>query len=122
MVEDEVSVKDLTQKMLENLGYKVITATTPNEAIVLVESYEEKIHLMIVDVVMPEMTGRELSDRLEPLLPKLKLLFMSGYTGNIIADHGILDEGEDFIQKPLSMHALSTTVRQVLDRKSHGDD
>ncbi len=115
LVEDEIAVKDMAKRMMERMGYKVVAATTAREARRLAESYDEKIHLMIVDVVMPEMTGRELAEHINALRPGLKLLFMSGYTADVIAHHGILDEDVHFIQKPFSSKSLSAKIREVLD-------
>jgi two-component system cell cycle sensor histidine kinase/response regulator CckA len=114
-VEDETAVKDLTTLMLKRQGYKVIASTSPNEAIHLAQDYTDNIHLMIVDVVMPEMTGRELADTLLHLRPGLRLLFMSGYTADVIAHHGILDGNIHFIQKPFSSKSLAFKVREALE-------
>jgi YesN/AraC family two-component response regulator len=103
--------------MLERLGYSVLTAATPGEAIDAARKHSEEIHLLITDVVMPEMNGRDLAAKLLSLYPNLKWLFMSGYTENIIAHHGVLDEGLNFIQKPFSMQNLSAEVRKVMDQK-----
>jgi PAS domain S-box-containing protein len=115
LVEDEVAVKNLAKLMLERLGYTVIAATAPGEAIRLIESHTEEIHLMIVDVVMPEMTGRDLAKRLHSIRPDLKLLYMSGYTADVIAHQGILDNDVYFIQKPFSLKTLAAKVRKTLD-------
>jgi PAS domain S-box-containing protein len=115
LVEDEPAVKILAKLMLEKLGYGVVSAVTPSEALRLVESHNGNIHLMIVDVVMPEMTGRELSERILGLRPSLKVLFMSGYTANVIAHHGILDKNVHFIQKPFSSKELAVKVREALE-------
>ncbi|MCK9363742.1 MAG: PAS domain S-box protein [Syntrophales bacterium] len=118
LVEDELSVLKLSQNVLERLGYKVLPASTPVKAIQLAEEYAGKIDLLITDVVMPEINGRDLAERLLSTNPKLKQLFMSGYTGNVIAHHGLLDEGVHFIQKPFSIQNLAAKVREVLDQKS----
>ncbi len=115
IVEDEASVMNLVKLMLERLGYKVIAASKPSEALHLAEDYAGEIHLLLVDVVMPETTGRDLSERLRLLRPQLKRLFMSGYTDNVIAHHGVLEEGTHFIQKPFSARALAAKVREVLE-------
>jgi PAS domain S-box-containing protein len=117
IVEDEPSILAITKTMLEAFGYRVISAHNPGEAIRLAENFSEAIDLLMTDVVMPEMSGRELLERLLILRPEARHLFMSGYTGDIIAHHGILDEGVNFIQKPFSMHDLAVKVRQILDRK-----
>ena len=85
------------------------------EALRMVQSYPGPIHLLITDVVMPEMNGKDLRCRLVEVKPGLKSIFMSGYTANVIAHHGILDEGIDFLQKPFSVQTLLEKVRDVLD-------
>ena len=102
--------------MLQRLGYAVLTAETPGEAIRLSKEHTGEIHLLITDVVMPEMNGRDLAKNILSIHPNLKRLFMSGYTANVIAHHGILDEGVNFIQKPFSRQNLSAKVREVLDQ------
>ena len=106
----------MTKMMLQRLGYAVLSAETPGEAIRLAKEYAGEIHLLMTDVVMPEMNGRDLAKNILPMHPNLKRLFMSGYTANVIAHHGILDEGVNFIQKPFSRQKLSTKVREVLDQ------
>ena len=118
MVEDEKAVLELGKVILETLGYTVLIANTPGEAIRLAEEYTGEIHLLLTDVVMPEMNGRELVQRIAPIRPSLKYLYMSGYTANVIADRGVLEEGVHFIQKPFSIKDLAVRVRLVLDRKS----
>jgi two-component system sensor histidine kinase EvgS len=113
VVEDEVSILKLTVKILDGLGYSVLTANTPNEAIRLAREHTGEIHLLITDVIMPDINGWDLAG----LYPNLKCLFMSGYTTNVIAHRGILDEGVHFIQKPFSVKTLSARVRELLDRK-----
>ena len=101
--------------VLENLGYTVLAALTPGHAIHLVENHPGDIHLLITDVVMPEMNGREMAEKLSAIRPDLKCLYMSGYTADVIAHRGILDEGVNFIQKPFGRDDLAARVRQVLD-------
>ncbi|MGA9538058.1 MAG: PAS domain S-box protein [Desulfobacterales bacterium] len=115
LVEDEPMILEITTKMLERQGYKVMAATTPGEAIRLAREHAGEIHLLMTDVVMPEMNGRDLAKNLLSLYPKLKRLFMSGYTADVIAHHGVLDEGVQFIQKPFSGQNLASRVREVLD-------
>lgn len=115
MVEDEPAILELGKKMLERMGYRVLAAATPGEAIQLAKEHAQEIHLLITDVVMPEMNGRDLASCVLSLYPGMKRLFMSGYTADVIAHQGVLDEGVDFIQKPFSMQALSRKLRQVLD-------
>jgi PAS domain S-box-containing protein len=115
MVEDEPAILDLGKQMLELQGYRVLAAGTPGEAIRLAEEHMGEIHLLMTDVVMPEMNGRDLASKLLSLYPGLKRLFMSGYTADAIAHHGVLDEGIHFIQKPFSFDALVAKVREALD-------
>jgi nitrogen-specific signal transduction histidine kinase/CheY-like chemotaxis protein len=117
LVEDEATILTLGQAMLERLGYKVLTAGTPGEAARLAEAYAGEIQLLITDVVMPEMNGRDLADLLSAVKPRLKCLFMSGYTSNVIAHHGFLEEGVQFLQKPFSLHDLAAKVRKALERE-----
>ena len=115
VVEDEVAILQLAQTMLERLGYTVLVANTPGEAVRLAKSHAGEIHLLITDVVMPEMNGRDLSGQLQMLHPGIKTLFMSGYTANVIAHRGILDEGVCFMQKPFSANDLAAKIRTAFD-------
>ncbi|SHL49013.1 PAS domain S-box-containing protein [Desulfatibacillum alkenivorans DSM 16219] len=115
LVEDEHSILKMAATMLKNLGYQVLAASTPGEAINLAREHAGEIHLVMTDVVMPEMNGRDLAKNLMSLYPDMKRLFMSGYTANVIAHHGVLDEGVHFIQKPFSMKTLGEKVREALD-------
>jgi len=115
MVEDEPAILDLGRQLLEMQGYRVLAASTPGEAIQLAEEHTGEIHLLLTDVIMPEMNGRELAKKLLSLYPGLKRLFMSGYTSDVIAHHGVLDEVVHFIQKPFSLDALAAKVRDALD-------
>lgn len=115
LVEDEAAILSLGEMVLSRLGYTVLTAATPGDALRLAEAHVEPIDLIVTDVVMPEMNGRDLVKRLMPLYPQVKCLFMSGYTADIIAPHGLLDEGVNFIQKPFTMQLLSARVREMLD-------
>lgn len=115
LVEDDLSVLNLAHKILEGLGYTVLTSKIPDKVMGLAEEHPGKIHLLITDVIMPEINGRELAERLQSLYPDIKIVFMSGYTADIIARHGVLKEGVKFIQKPFSKRDLATTVRKALD-------
>ena len=118
LVEDEPSILNMTAMMLQNMGYTVLAATGSRDAILMAEDYAcDNIHLIISDVVMPEMNGPDLAKKILTLYPHLKILFMSGYTADIIAHHGVLNEGMHFIQKPFSMESLAAKVREVLDSK-----
>lgn len=118
LVEDEPSILELTTMLLEMQGYCVLAASTPNEAINLAKEHADEIHLLMTDVVMPEMNGRDLVNNLMFFCPKVKCLFMSGYTADFIAHHGVLDEDVYFIPKPFSLSDLAAKVREVLDGKS----
>ncbi len=114
LVEDESSVLSLTQTLLKKIGHTVISANGPKEAIQLARDYAGDIHLLLTDVVMPEMSGRDLWQNLVKEHPKLKVLFMSGYTANIIAHHGMIDTNIHFLQKPFTKEDLTAKVREVL--------
>ncbi|MFO7749195.1 MAG: transporter substrate-binding domain-containing protein [Desulfobacteraceae bacterium] len=115
IVEDEASILKLTKRILERLEYNVFTALTPGEAVAVRKEYDGDIDLLITDVVMPEMNGRDLAEKLLTDYPKLKVLFMSGYTANVIAHRGVLDAGVHFIQKPFSNRDLAVKVREALE-------
>ena len=116
VVEDEAAILKLTQKILQGLGYRTLTAASPGEAAAAAKEHDGEIHLLITDVVMPEMNGRDLAEKLQSEYPKLKVLFMSGYTANVIAHHGVLDAGVHFIQKPFSNTDLAVKVRNALEK------
>jgi PAS domain S-box-containing protein len=120
IVEDEAAILNMARAMLTPLGYNILTASTPSEALRVARDCECKIDLVITDVVMPEMNGRDLAEQMQALYPGLKNLFMSGYTANVIAHQGVLDKGVNFIQKPFSQKDLAEKVRKVLDRESKG--
>jgi len=114
IVEDEVSILKLAKRILQNLGFNPMTAESPGEALSLVKDRTVEIDLLITDIVMPEMNGKELSLQLRKIYPGLKTLFMSGYTANVIAHRGILDEDVNFIQKPFSTRDLATKIDGIL--------
>ncbi len=116
LVEDEPAILNMVKMVLERKGYSVLPAATPAEAIALSKIHADKIHLLMTDVVMPEMNGRDLSGHVTELYPDIRLLFMSGYTAEVIAHQGVLNEGVAFIQKPFSMGDLAEKVREVLDK------
>ena len=117
LVEDDPAMLKVIGEMLEMLNYTVLSAGSPDEAINLAKNNIADIKLLITDVIMPTMNGRELEKVLSNIIPGLKCLFASGYTANVIAHHGVLNEGVNFIQKPFSKQALATKVREVLDSK-----
>jgi PAS domain S-box-containing protein len=116
LTEDEEMVRKLSARVLEMFGYKVLEAANGGAALLICERHKEKIDLLLTDVIMPEMSGRELADRLSPLRPEMKVLFMSGYTDDAIVHQGVLDEDQNFIQKPFTPNALAQKVREVLDK------
>jgi len=117
LVEDEASLRKLAARMLKDLGYQVLEASSPKEALELCESYKGNVDLLFTDVVMPLMNGRELSERIREMRPGVRTLFMSGYTSNAIAHHGVLEPGMEFIQKPFSMRELALRVKEALAKK-----
>ena len=119
MVEDEESILRLGKAVLERFGYTVLAATTPSEALTLAVKHEGPIHLLVTDVVMPEMNGKALKEKIEKLNPDIRVLFMSGYTANVIMHRGILEKDVHFIQKPFSVNSLAGKVREVLDQKEY---
>ncbi len=115
LVEDEPGLLKVTGRMLERLGYTVLAAGTPGEALRLAGEHSGQIHLLLTDVVMPEMNGPDLAGRLGVLRPQLKRMFMSGYTANVVAHHGVLGDDVHFIQKPFNATDLTAAVRAALD-------
>ncbi|MCD4829071.1 MAG: PAS domain S-box protein [Candidatus Cloacimonetes bacterium] len=114
LVEDEPAILKMGATMLEHLGYSVLKAHTPGEALQIAREHPGNIDVLLTDVVMPEMNGRELAKRLLALYPTIKRLFMSGYTANVIAHQGVLDEGVHFLQKPFSFKTLAEKLKEAL--------
>jgi CheY-like chemotaxis protein len=115
LVEDDEAILRTARSMLERLGYRVVSANSITRAIDLAETHAGQIHLLITDVVMPEMNGLDLARRLAHIRPRMKTLFMSGYSANVIAHRGVLNEGMRFIQKPFSIKDLAVSIRDALD-------
>ena len=115
VVEDEAMVRDLVCETLAAYGYKVLEAQNGKDGLQRVSDYQEPIHLLLTDVIMPEMDGRELYQNVVATHPAMKVMYMSGYTDDVIVHHGILEEGINFLQKPFTVHGLIQKVRQVLD-------
>lgn len=115
LVEDEAMILNVGKSMLQELGYTVLGASSPSEAIDQAQSGAGQIQLLITDVVMPEMNGRDLAKLINDIKPDMKCLFISGYTADVIAHSGVLEEGVNFISKPFSILNLATKVREVLD-------
>ena len=104
-----------SKTILEHNGYKVLTAEAPEKALRMAKNYKGTIDLLLTDVIMPEMNGSELSTKLRSLLPKLKTLFMSGFTADIIASNSVLDNGVNFVQKPFNFKSLTAAVYNILN-------
>lgn len=117
VVEDEVTILNMIQTVLSKLGYTVLSAHRPSNAIQLAKHYAEEIHLILTDMIMPEMDGTMLVEKITAERKHIKHLFMSGYTSNVISKQGILDDDMDFIQKPFTKKEISEKIRQVLDHK-----
>lgn len=115
LVEDEEMIRKAAREILEVNGYRVLEAAGGDEALMICRGHTAPIQLLMTDVVMPQMNGRELAERLAPLRPELKVLYMSGYTDDAIVHHGVLEEGIAFLEKPFTAQALTHKVRELLD-------
>ncbi len=115
LVEDEPGILSMIALLLEKQGYTVLATNTPSQALRIAREYRDEIHLLLTDVIMPEMNGLDLAKQMTALHPSIKHLFMSGYTADIIAHHGVLEEGVYFIPKPFSAQSLATQIREALD-------
>jgi len=115
VVEDVAGLRRLITRMLESSGYTVLAAATGDEAVCVLEQYEQSVHLMVTDVVMPGMSGPDLAERGRRIRPEMKVLYMSGYTDDVIVRHGVLEEGMAFVSKPFGTAELVRTIREVLD-------
>jgi PAS domain S-box-containing protein len=120
VVEDDTNVRQLTLQILTQKGYQVLSAESGAECLKLLEKRTDPVHILLTDVIMPDMNGKELYSKVEKRLPGVKVIYMSGYTDEVIAHHGVLDPGTHFIQKPFSTRDLAAKVREVLDDVSHG--
>lgn len=116
LVEDEDQVRQVATEILRRAGYHVLDVRGPGEALLVCEQHPAAIHLLLTDVVMPMMNGRQLAERVAARRPTTRVLFMSGHTGDAIAHRGMLDSGAAFVQKPLTPEALARKVREVLDQ------
>jgi len=120
IVEDDGLLRNLTQNTLQRYGYKVLDAENGEDAIRVCKEYDGRIDLMITDVVMPKIGGREAAKRLLPLYPQMKVIYMSGYTDDAIVHHGVLEPGLNFLEKPFTPKGLARKVREVLNQKVDG--
>ena len=114
LVEDEPMLLEMSRTMLEELGYPVIAVSSSEEAIRMAENHDDSIKILFTDVIMPGMNGRELAEKLQGLFPEMKTIYMSGYTADIIAHHGVLEEGVNFIQKPFNIAKLAESIIKAL--------
>ncbi len=117
LVEDDNLVRRMTKGMLETLGYTVLAAESARQALSICKKKDTVIDLMITDVVMPGASGADLRTRVEAMRPGIKVLFMSGYTSDVIVHHGVLEEGVQFIQKPFAMNDLAQKIRELIGEK-----
>ncbi len=120
LVEDDPQLNQLASSVLTHCGYKVLAAANPQEGLALCRSHPQEIHLLVTDVVMPKMNGRQLAEQVACIRPSVKLLYVSGYTSNAIVHYGVLDDGLWFLPKPFSLAALVAKVREVLDAPGDG--
>jgi PAS domain S-box-containing protein len=120
LVEDEAILLKMTQQILERLNYKVLAAPTPREALKIAQTYKGKINLLLTDVIMPVMNGKDLAERITAFLPDIQCLFMSGYAGDLIIHQGVLDKEMNFIQKPFSQKELAKNVKKILESCNAG--
>jgi PAS domain S-box-containing protein len=118
LVEDEESLRKLAQGCLQTCGYTVLEATDGQDALEVANRYRGKIHLLLTDVIMPGISGRDLADQLAQVRPDVKVLYMSGYTHDLVTQRGILASGSELLQKPFAISALLRKVRDMLDEKA----
>jgi two-component system, cell cycle sensor histidine kinase and response regulator CckA len=119
VVDDDENIRTLVSETLEECGYTVLRAQHGGEALLICQKHRGEIHLMLSDVVMPQIGGRVLAEKLVLLYPNIKMLFMSGYTDDILVRHIVLDANPLFLEKPFTMQALACKVREVLDSPSN---
>jgi DNA-binding NtrC family response regulator len=115
LVEDQEQVRVVAHGRLKRMGYEVVVAAGAHEALLLCDKHRGPIHLLLTDVVMPEMSGAELAKQIAPVHPDMKVLFMSGYTDDSIVRHGVLESEMAFLQKPFTPESMARKVREVLN-------
>ena len=119
LVEDDMPVRDLAMRVLESYGYRMLVAGDGLEALQIgLTQHDGPIHLLLTDVVMPQMDGLELADQLQAARPEMRVLYMSGYTDGTIAQRGVLAPGISFLPKPFTIEDLTQRVREVLDEEA----
>ena len=117
LVEDNEQVRDLANIILEEQGYTILMAENGHEALKVLAAHDAPVQLLLTDVIMPSMGGKELFTRIVKTHPEVKVIYMSGYTDNMIAHHGVLDKGTAFLQKPFTIQALTAKVKEVLEKE-----
>jgi len=122
VVEDDETLRNMAKRILEGYGYKTLVAQNGQEALNIAAKYEFPIHLLLTDVVMPGMNGRELAEQVQAEIPDIKVLYMSGYTDDAIAYRGVVESGMNFMQKPFTLAGLGRKLREVLDGGDTGDE
>ena len=115
IIEDDDSLRKFAGTVLKQMGYNVLEAENGEDALTISKKHDGSIHLLITDVVMPKMSGRETAERMQPLYPQMKVIYMSGYTDNAIVHHGVLAPGLNFLEKPFTPDGLARKVRKALD-------
>jgi DNA-binding NtrC family response regulator len=115
-VEDEDGVRELTRQILSRAGYKVLVASSPGDALALFNEHQAELQLLLTDIVLQNMSGRELAQQIEKRSPKIRVLYMSGYTDDAALNNGVLAAGAQFLQKPFTTDALLRKVQDVLGR------
>jgi DNA-binding NtrC family response regulator len=115
LVEDDSQLRQLSSSVLAHCGYRMLVANGPDEGLAIAQAHHKDIRLLITDVVMPGMNGRQLAEQILQISPKLKVLYISGYTNNAIVHYGVLDKGLWFLPKPFTLSALMSKVRELLD-------
>ena len=119
LVDHEAALRTLARRSLEMRGYRVLEAANGPEALQVAREHSGPIHILVADVVMPRMSGRELAFQLAPQRPEMKVLFTSGHSRDVIVHHGVLEKGINLLEKPFSQDKLAASLREVLDSSNH---